>query len=112
MARADRNKLILVGLLLVGAAAVYWFFIRDSGPLPDRVKFVCVATGKTYSLSRDDVPSILPATNPDTGQATLLPSVERDGRLYVSERFRGELKNLTEVNRHVDPKTLEVRQAP
>jgi len=112
---AEQKKIAVVVLLLVVAVGVYFYFGRDTGPLPDSVKFVCVATGKVYNLSRDQVPSILPATNPSTGEKTLIPAHEENGKLYASERYGPGLladPELAKVNKYVDPQTLEVRNSP
>ena len=112
---SDQKKIAVVVLLLIVAVGTYFYFGRSSGPLPDTVKFVCVATGKVYNLSRDKVPSILPATNPSTGEKTLIPAVEENGKVYASERYAPGLladPELAKVNKYVDPKTLEVRTSP
>ena len=114
--KSDRNKVILVVALLVVAGAIFFYFGRDAGPLPNSIRFVCVATGEFYDLARDDVPSILPAKNPDTGEATLLPVVkDEDGTLHLNERYAYGLidgPQLAEVNRYVDPQTFEILELP
>jgi len=113
---SEQKKLILVAVLLVVAGGVYFWFGRPKSPLPDKIAFVCVQTGKIYKIDRDDVPKSFPATNPDTGQATLLPAYqdEEDGKYYASRRYAGALREpqMAEVNKYVDPKTLEVLDTP
>lgn len=108
-------KVILAVVLLAVAVGVYLRFGRRPAPLADRVEFVCIATGKVYALRRNDIPAILPAVNPDTGTATLLPLSELDGRLTVHPHYARPLLSdpeLAKVNRYVDPQTFEVLKTP
>lgn len=108
------GKAILAAVLLCAAAGVYWVWGRDAGTLSDRVSYVCVATGQIVSLDRSQVGGMYPLTNPKTGERTLLPYEERDGKVYVSSRYRNYVNQLEQAkaNRHVDPKTLEVLAQP
>lgn len=113
MDSGSKKKLILVAALLVVAVGVYWFWGRAPQPLTGSLKFVCVATGKQYTFRRSAAPAALPGTNPDTNENTLLPCSERDGKLYISGSYSRLLHDrLAEVNRYVDPDTLEVLEAP
>ncbi len=103
-------KVIAAGALLVGALGVYFFWGREKPVLPDRINFVCVETGKRFSIPRDK--AVVPGVNPDTGKATLVPCYERAGQLYADGHYRGTINSLAEVNRYVDPKTLQIRSAP
>jgi hypothetical protein len=113
---SEQKKLILVAVLLVAAGGVYFWFGRPKSPLPNKIAFVCVETGKIYKLDRDDVPKFMPATNPDTGQATLLPAYqdEENGKFYASQHYAYLLREpqLAEVNKYVDPQTLEILESP
>jgi hypothetical protein len=51
-------------------------------------------------------------TNPRTGEATLLPCHERNGVLYINQRYGSILGDLGARNRYVDPETLAVRTPP
>lgn len=108
----NRGKLsvALAVVAVLGVGVVLYAQLRGARPLPNTVKFVCVATGKTYAVSRDKIKRI-PLDNPDTGERTLLPYVERDGRLFVSEHYRESVAKLGERNRYVDPETLAVQMA-
>jgi hypothetical protein len=110
--KSEHKKLILVAGLLAVAGGTYWFFNRSAAPLPNSVKFVCVATGEVFSISQKNLPSILPARNPKTGEMTLLPVTQRaDGKLVVPDRAAYDLhqdSDLARVNKYVDTKTLEV----
>jgi hypothetical protein len=105
-----RGKLsaLLGGVIVLAVGALVYAQIRGARPLPDAVKFVCVATGKTYAISRDKIKRV-PLDNPDTGERTLLPCVDRGGKLFVSERYRDSLENLGEKNHYVDPESLAVQ---
>jgi hypothetical protein len=109
----QRGKLILAGVILLAAIGLFVFQSRGGAELTNSINFVCVATGKLYELDRDEVQGLgLPAVNPDTGQATLLPYAEKDGRRFITRRKARFLEQLADVNKYVDPKTLEVRVAP
>ena len=107
----QRGKLILAGVVLVIAIGLFLFQARGGAELTDTINFVCVATGELYELDRGEIGG-LPAVNPDTGQATLLPYAEKDGRRFITRRKARFLAQLADVNKYVDPKTLEVRAAP
>lgn len=112
---SERGKIILIAALLVVAAGVYWFFGRRSAPLSDSIRAVCVVTGEQFSLARDKLPGSLPFKNPKTGQLTLIPIFERDGKLYITQRNAVLIRprgQLAEVNRYVDRETLEVLHEP
>ena len=107
----QRGKLILAGVVLVIAIGLFVFQSRGGAGLTDTINFVCVATGELYELDRGEIGG-LPAVNPDTGQATLLPYAEKDGRRFITRRKARFLGQLADVNKYVDTKTLEVRAAP
>jgi hypothetical protein len=108
----SRGKLLLALVLLVGAAGLVYWRARPASGLPDQISFVCVESGKVFHLSRYNVASV-PAKNPDTGAATLLPCMKDEhGVLRVSSRCREALAGLGEKNRYVDAQTFEVRSRP
>jgi hypothetical protein len=110
--KSDKAKAVLAGVLVVAAVAVFWLRMGKSHPLAERISFVCVSTGKTFSIDRNKINGI-PAENPETHQRTLLPCYQEDGQLYVSRRYAGPLsKELKDANHHVDPKSLQVRTTP
>ena len=114
--QAKHWKLIIAAVLLVAAGGLYLKFGRPASALPDRISFVCVETGKVFQFSRADMPTVIPAKNPDTGTETLLPVTKHeDGKWYVDRRYGSGLRDeegLAKVNKHVDPETLEVLAAP
>jgi hypothetical protein len=101
-----KKYLIILAVLLFGVTG-YLVFRPQEKQIANRVNFVCVSTGKVFDIDRRSVRT-LPATNPDTGSRTLVPVVERDGKLYMDKHFRALLRELGEDNHHVDPKTLAV----
>ncbi len=108
-------KLILAVALLVVAGSVYWQFGRSRSALADGVAYACVATGKVFWIPRAKTPPVLPAPNPDTGKATLVPVVRRDdGRFAMTDHYAGLLEDpeLAPLNKFIDPETLEVRKEP
>jgi hypothetical protein len=105
---------VQVGVLVVALAVAGVLTYRAmSGPeeLSEDVNFVCVASGKTFSIDRDNVTS-LPVQNPETKQATLVPCVRREGKLFVDRHYRSVLEELAEVNQYVDKETLAVKSKP
>jgi hypothetical protein len=109
MASGDKKKLVVAIGLFVVAAAIFAIWMRPSEPLSNTVRFVDVSTGKSYQISRNNIPSIFPVPNPDSGTRTLLPIEERDGKTYILARYRDFLAQVEKENRYVDAKTLEVR---
>jgi hypothetical protein len=113
--KPEHKKLAIAIVLLVAAVGVYWVFGRSSEPLAGSIQCVCVATGKPFSLTRDELPQVFPAKNPKTNQMTLFPTESRDGKLYVIHRHAWSLLNdpeVAKVNKYVDPQTLEVLKSP
>jgi hypothetical protein len=110
MVSGDKKKLALVIVLFLAAGAIWFFRSRSSSPLSGSISFVDVSTGERIALDRDDVPSVMPAVNPKTGQRLLLPVEERDGKVFVRGHYKSYLDELSKDNNYVDPKTLEVRR--
>jgi hypothetical protein len=112
--KANAGKLgLLAGLVVVAVGA---YLVRGSRTPTRRskVQYVCIATGETFWLARGTC-KILPATNPKSGEKTLVPCHKReDGRLQVSSRCRGLIRRLERdaVNKLVDPETLLVGAIP
>lgn len=95
-------------LLLAAAAGLLFYNASSAKVLPDSVTYVCVATGKTFSIARGGPPKVLPLENPETHQRTLLPCQKREDGWYLSERIRSDLKALGDANKIVDPQSLRV----
>lgn len=108
---ATIGKIAAVVLLLAAAGGMYWYNSRSSEVLPNSLNMVCAASGKTFKMPREKVTQ-LPMINPDSGQATLFPYMEKDGRRIVSDRYRGPLREMKDANKFIDINSLEVRKAP
>lgn len=110
LSASAKNKLkaSIAGAVIVVAAGYIGYQFARRGPLPNKLRFVCAETGKTFWLGRDEVLEI-PSKNPETGAATLFPCGEKEGALRVSARHQDALIALGERNRYVDTETLAVR---
>ncbi len=106
--KANQRKIALaVGLLLLAGGMTY-YQLSGGQVRPSSGNFVCVATGKTFSIPRGTT-KILPLENPETKERTLLPCYEQDGKLYVSRRAAEHLSEFGARNRFVDTQTLAVK---
>jgi len=110
----DRNPKPALGLGAGLFLIVLIVFVRSlSGPdLPvaNSVKMVCVSSGKVFHLDREDI-NMYPMQNPKTGEYTLMPVEERNGRDYVPQRYKETVTSvLKDVNKYVDPSTLALKE--
>jgi hypothetical protein len=99
------GKLLAAVGLLIAAVGVWYLWGREAPVLPDQIRFVCAATGKAYRLDRSRVQTF-PARNPETGEETLVPVYEEDGRIKVPSRYASVLDDLGGANRYFDRNTL------
>lgn len=107
--KANAARMAMIAVLLGAAGAVFYFNRGPVSPLSDHISFVCVSTGKVFELPRGTT-RIMPFRNPETGQDTLFPCAKReDGKFYVSGRYREGIGRMGELNRRIDPKTLELK---
>ncbi|HOO16038.1 MAG: hypothetical protein KBH81_03430 [Phycisphaerae bacterium] len=107
----ERRKLIIAAAVSLLAVAFAVHRLKSSSPISNSVLLVCVSTGETFNITRKELVCI-PMTNPRTGEATLLPCHERNGVLYINQRYGSILGDLGARNRYVDPETLAVRTPP
>jgi hypothetical protein len=98
----------MAGAILVLAALFVGYRLAPAGPVSSYVTLVCVASGETFRISRKELVYI-PMRNPRTGEATLLPCHQRNGVLYINQRYGPALEELGARNRYVDTETLAVR---
>lgn len=105
---SNSKKIGIAIVLLAGAGALFAVRWPEKQVVANEMNLVDVVSGQRYHMTVEQV-KVLPAVNPDTGEPTLLPCHEVDGKLFVKDRYRPHLRELAEVNKHVDPKTLEVR---
>ncbi|MBK9120599.1 MAG: hypothetical protein IPM18_13520 [Phycisphaerales bacterium] len=109
------GKLVLAIVLLTGAAAVYFFFVRQPSLLPSSIRYVDISTGKIVQIAYERIPTILPGENPATGERTLLPVEDDNGVLRAARRHAYHLlrdPEVAKVNKYVDPNTFEVLKEP
>jgi hypothetical protein len=104
-----RGQVVVVGLGTLGAV-IGWLIGRPSADIPNRFRFVCVASGETFDLTVEEA-AMIPARHPETGQYTLILCTRgEDGAWRAAEETRGILEDqLAGVNRWVDPRTLQIR---
>ncbi len=107
--REHAGKIAIGVVVLLGLA---WFMMSSGTGVEQvqsgKVRFVCVETGETFWLPRGEM-RIPPCENPKTGSATLVPAIEADGVVMVTERFRPLLEQLEKKNKWIDPKTFALR---
>lgn len=112
---AQAGKLTLAVVLLLGAGAVYFVYLRQPALKPSHVRFVDISTGKIVSIHESKTPRFMPGENPSTGERTLLPVEQEDGVLRATRRYAYHVlrdPEYAKVNRYVDPDTLEVLKEP
>lgn len=111
--KANAGKLTVVVVLL--AAALGYYLIWGGRSVKDQIgttlTYVCAETGETFKFSRGKT-RLPPLENPKTGRRTLVACYERDGQLYISGRDRALVRELGELNKLIDLKTLQVRASP
>ncbi len=89
---------------------VWSFLSSNKSPLPGSLPYVDVMSGEVVYLGLNKVKSI-PAKNTD-GERVLLPAEERDGKVFVQDRYKAALETLkTDSRFKVDIATLEVKGA-
>lgn len=106
-----RSKGLKIGiaLVLMAVAVGIWYWNRPQRQFPSEWTFVCVATGKVFSIPNEGRVREFPLENPETRERTLLPcSKHEDGSYYISSRWRDAVRQLGDANKTVDPETLKV----
>ena len=113
--KSEHTKIILAVVLLGVAVGLFFYFNHEPSSIPDSVKFVCISTGEVFTYSRSSMPTRVPAENPKTGEPTLIPAREEDGKLYASTNYGYRCLNdpqYAALNKYIDPDTLEVLDTP
>lgn len=105
------HKKIILAVVILGIAGALLWLNRSRGGLPARSGFVDVETGEVFTFSLDSVRSF-PAKSPKSGSETLLPCVERGGKLFVGEHYRSLVQQLDKDGKckFVDTSSLAVRR--
>lgn len=100
---------ILFGAALIALVLGLWLSMRGGVHLADELIMVDVKTGDRFRFDVSGNRGVtVPAKHPDTGQRTLLPVVQTDGRWVISERYRGALGDLEPSTDNVRMSTFEV----
>ena len=103
-----------IGLFVVAAAALaasMYFSLKPSDlKLDSSVTMADVATGDVYHLPVGAGPgsATIPGRNPKTGETTLIPIVQENGRWVVTERYFPAVKNIPGPHTAVNEKTREI----
>ena len=108
---SQKVKITVAAAVFLLAIACAGYRLAPASPISKSVQLVCVATGETFRMTRKELVYI-PMRNPRTGEATLLPCHERNGVLYINQRYGPALADIGARNRYVDPETLAVRTPP
>lgn len=104
------GKKVTVAVVLFLVAGMVWVVSGSTcsnRPTVQSVDFVCLETGKTYTLSPFSINAI-PCKNPDTGRRTLFPCYEDGGSVYVTEHYRSVVKEMDNLYKNVDHETYAV----
>lgn len=106
-----KQGLVGTGAVVVLVASGFLILGRGGAAvaIPDVMDLVCVKTGKTFHIKRNQI-NMIPAKNPDTGTRTLLPYEKRDTGLFIKERYTGALTgDLLSENQYVDIETFAIK---
>jgi hypothetical protein len=96
-AKSWQIVLIVVALLAVSASLWYQIFGGDDLSSSDSITVVDVKTGELFiSPKPSDRAVMLPAVNPTTKSATLIPAYEQGGEWFVSDLFVGYARSNAE----------------
>ncbi|MEX2217529.1 MAG: hypothetical protein WD749_02115 [Phycisphaerales bacterium] len=112
MEKAKTWQIAIIAVAAVALAVSLFFTLRGDGvDLDSSLRMADVGTGEVFSLPIGKGPNaaMIPGKNPRTGEMTLLPIIEKDGRWFLRERYAVSLKSIQGSHAAVDEKTLEVR---
>lgn len=100
---------ILFGLAVVALGVGLWMSMRGGVDLADELIMVDVKTGDRFRFDvSGNLGVTVPAKHPETGERTLLPVVQADGKWYIGDRYRGALGELEASPDAVSSSTYEV----
>ncbi len=100
---------VMVVALVAVAVSTYTTFSGSDRPrLADRLRVVDINTGREVMMPMSDVKNI-PALNAETNTFTYFPVEERDGKVFIKERYMGAVPNAEGKHEAlVDAKTGEI----
>jgi hypothetical protein len=111
MGQVKRWQMALFAVAIVAVIASLVYSMRGSGlDLANTLPMADVATGDVYHLPIGAGPgsATIPGRNPKTGESTLMPIVQENGRWVVMDRYFPAVKNIPGPHTAVNEKTREV----
>jgi hypothetical protein len=115
VSKAKPWQIVLVVAAVVAAGiTVYRFVTGSSGvDLAGKIQMVDVNTGESFYLKVGSGPgsATIPGRNPKTGEKTLLPVIEENGKLVFAQRYFVSLPSIPGTHAAVDPATREAKMA-
>jgi len=111
MGQAKPWQIVLMIVAGVALCVSLYFSLRSDGlKLDNSVTMADVATGEVYHLPIGKGPggATIPGRNPKTGETTLMPIVQENGKWVVMDHYFPALKNIPGPHTAVNESTREV----
>jgi hypothetical protein len=111
MGKAKPWQIVLIVVAAVALGVSLYFSLRGDGlDLANSVTMADVATGEVFHLpiGKGANSATIPGKNPRTGDMTLMPIVQENGRWVVMEHYFPALKNIPGPHTAVNEATREV----
>jgi hypothetical protein len=105
---------VVVAAVVAAGITIYRFVTGGSGvDLAGKVHMVDVNTGESFYLKVGAGPgsATIPGRNPKTGEKTLLPVMEENGKTVFAQRYFTSLQTIPGTHAAVDPATREAKLA-
>jgi hypothetical protein len=113
MGEAKPWQIVLIIVAFLGlAVSLYFSVFRSTGPNVDSsLTMADVNTGEIFHLPIGKGPNAadIPGKNPKTGEKTLMPVMEENGKWVVLQRFFPSVKNIPGGHPAIDDATREVK---
>ena len=113
MGNAKPWQIVLIVVAFVGlAVSLYFTVFRNTGPNVDSALTMAdVNTGEIFHLpiGKGANSADIPGKNPKTGEKTLLPVMQENGKWVVLQRFISAVKGLPGDHSAINESTREVR---
>jgi hypothetical protein len=100
---------VIVAAIVVAATSFLVFGRGEKLDLDNSLRMVDVRTGEVFSLKAGRGGTMIPGQNPKSSEWTLMPVEDRDGKLFVSERYLNALKSIPGEHAAIDASTGEVK---